>query len=83
MPPGQNQLACVEPGAEESIEVVVDRPWMPDTKPAKYRVKAEGKLWGVWDKVKSEVTDHDTNEYTESPLAGRTYATNEVELIVE
>ncbi|KZM22044.1 uncharacterized protein EKO05_0007887 [Ascochyta rabiei] len=83
MPPGQNQLASVEPGAEESVEVVFDRPWMPEAKPAKYKVKAEGTLWGVWDKVKSEVTDDDTNEYTDSPLAGRTYATNEIELVVE
>ncbi|KAF9692858.1 hypothetical protein EKO04_009261 [Ascochyta lentis] len=83
MPPGQDQLASVKPGAEESVEVVFDRPWMPETKPAKYKVKAEGTLKGVWDKVKSEVTDDDTNEYTESPLAGRTYETNEIELIVE
>lgn len=83
MPPGQDQLASVKPGAEESIEVVFDRPWMPETKPAKYKVKAEGTLKGVWDKVKSEVTDDDTNEYTESPLAGRMFRTNEMELIVE
>lgn len=83
MPPGQDQLASVEPGAEESVEVVFDRPWMPETKPAKYKVKAEGLLKGAWDKVKSEVTDHDTSEYTESPLAGKTFMTNEVELVVE
>jgi hypothetical protein len=29
------------------------------------------------------VTDHETNEYTQSPLAGKTFKTNEVELIVE
>ncbi|KAJ4364934.1 hypothetical protein N0V95_000581 [Ascochyta clinopodiicola] len=83
MPPGQDQLASVEPGAEESVEVVFNKPWMPEAKPARYKVKAEGTLKGVWDKVKSEVTDDETNEYTESPLAGKTYATNEVELVVE
>ena len=83
MPPEQDQLASVKPGAEESVEVVFDRPWMPETKPAKYKVKAEGTLKGVWNKLKSEVTDDDTNEYTESPLAGRTFKTNEVELVVE
>ena len=83
MPPGQDQLASVGPGAEESVEVVFDRPWMPETKPAMYKVKAEGTLKGVWNKLKSEVTDDDTNEYTESPLAGRTFKTNEVELVVE
>ncbi|KAF2628362.1 hypothetical protein BU25DRAFT_34107 [Macroventuria anomochaeta] len=83
MPPGQDQLAGVNPGEEGSIEVVFDRPWMPETKPAKYKVKAEGLLKGIWDRPKSEVTDDDTNEYTESPLAGRIFITNEVELVVE
>lgn len=83
MPPGQSQLTSVQPGGEESVEVVFDKPWMPETKPAKYKVKAEGLLKGVWDRPKSEVTDDDTNEYTQSPLAGKTYITNEVELVVE
>ncbi|KAH6625463.1 hypothetical protein C7974DRAFT_202033 [Boeremia exigua] len=83
MPPGQSQLACVQPGEEESIEVVFDKPWMPETKPAKYKVKAEGLLKGVWDKSKGEVSDEDTNRYVESPLAGKTFITNEVELVVE
>lgn len=83
MPPGQSQLAGVKPGEEEHVEVVFDRPWMPDTKPAKYKVHAQGLLKGAWDKPKSEVTDDETNEYTESPLAGKTFKTNEVELIVE
>lgn len=83
MPPGQDQLAGVQPGEEESVDVVFNRPWMPERKPAKYKVKAEGLLQGVWDRPKSEVTDHETNEYTESPLAGKTFITNEVELVVE
>lgn len=83
MPPGQSQLAGIAPGEEESIEVVFDRPWMPETKPAKYKVHAQGLLKGAWDKAKSEVTDDETNEYTNSPLAGKTFQTNEVELIVE
>ncbi|KAJ4325747.1 hypothetical protein N0V94_000507 [Neodidymelliopsis sp. IMI 364377] len=83
MPPGQSQLIGVKPNAEESVDVVFDKPWMPETKPAKYKVKAEGTLAGVWDKVKSEVTDDETNEYTEGPFSGRSFKTNEVELIVE
>ncbi|KAJ8119129.1 hypothetical protein OPT61_g18 [Boeremia exigua] len=83
MPPGQSQLTGVQPGEEESIEIVFDKPWMPETKPAKYKVKAEGLLKAVWDRPKSEVSDDDTNEYTESPLAGKTFITNEVELVVE
>lgn len=46
MPPGQDQLAGVKPGEEESVEVVFDRPWMSEEKPAKYKVKAEGTLGG-------------------------------------
>ena len=83
MPPGQDQLAGVNPGEEQGVEFVFDRPWMPETKPAKYKVKAEGLLKGVWNKVKSEVTDDETNEYTESPLAGKAFSTNEIELVVE
>ncbi|KAF3048459.1 hypothetical protein E8E11_007090 [Didymella keratinophila] len=83
MPPGQSQLAGVKPGEEESVEVVFSRPWMPEKKPAKYKVHAQGLLKGAWGKEKSEVTDDETNEYTQSPLAGKTFKTNEVELIVE
>lgn len=83
MPPGQSQLAGVQPGGEESVDMVFDKPWMPETKPARYKVKAEGLLPGVWDRPKSEVTDEDTSEYTQSPLAGKTFITNEVELTVE
>ncbi|KAJ4993202.1 hypothetical protein SVAN01_01177 [Stagonosporopsis vannaccii] len=83
MPPGQSQLASVQPGEEHSIEVVFDRPWMPETKPAKYKIKADGLLKGVWDRPKNEVTDDETGEYSQSPLAGKTFITNEVELVVE
>jgi hypothetical protein len=83
MPPGQSQLAGVKPGAEETVDVVFNRPWMPEAKPATYKVRAEGSWKGAWDKPKSEVTDDETNEYTESPLAGKTFVTNQVELVVE
>lgn len=83
MPPGQSQLASVRPGEEQSVEVVFNKPWMPDMKPAKYKVKAEGSFKGVWDRPKSDVTDKETGEYSESPLAGKTFVTNEVELVVE
>ena len=73
----------MNPGEEESVEVIFDKPWMPETKPTKYKVHAQGLLKGVWDKVKSEVTDDETNEYTLSPLAGKMFTTNEIELVVE
>ena len=83
MPPGQSQLAGVKPGEQHSVDVVFDRPWMPEAKPATYQVRAEGTLKGAWGKRKEEVSDEETGEYAESPLAGKTFVTNEVELVVE
>lgn len=83
MPPGQSQLAGAKPGEEESVEVVFNRPWMPEGKPATYKVRAEGTVKGAWEKGKEEVSDEETGEYGESPLAGREFVTNEVELVVE
>jgi hypothetical protein len=83
MPPSDDQFVSLAPGQKKSVEVVFNRPWMPEDKPAKYKVKAEGEFGGLWDKKKSEVTGDEIDEYTNSPFSGRKFATNEVELSVE
>jgi hypothetical protein len=83
MPPQDDQFVSLAPGEKETVEVVFDRPWMPEEKPAKYKVKAEGEFKGLWDKKKSEVTAAEIDEYIASPFSGRKFATNEVELSVE
>ena len=59
MPPGDEEVVTIAPGSQEEIEVVFDRPWMPDTKPAKYKVKAEGEFKGVWDRYGKDVKEDD------------------------
>lgn len=78
MPPAQEELVTVAPGTEEAIEVVFDKPWMPDAKPAKYKVKAEGEFKGVWGKYGDEVTEDELNAYIESPFSGKKFATGEI-----
>ncbi|KAF2022653.1 hypothetical protein EK21DRAFT_119531 [Setomelanomma holmii] len=78
MPPPQDQLVTLAPGTEEELSVVFDKPWMPEKKPAKYKVKAEGDFKGVWDKYGGDVTEAELNSYIESPFSGKKFATNEV-----
>jgi hypothetical protein len=78
MPPPQEELVTVAPGTEEEIEVVFDRPWMPENKPAKYKVKAEGEIKGAWDKYGHDVTEDQLHAYIESPFSGEKFVTNEV-----
>ncbi|KAF1849333.1 uncharacterized protein K460DRAFT_404564 [Cucurbitaria berberidis CBS 394.84] len=82
MPPPQEELITVAPGTEEEIEVVFDKPWMPQEKPAKYKVKAEGEFKGVWGKYGSEVTEEELNAYIESPFSGKSFTTGEIVLEV-
>jgi hypothetical protein len=83
MPPPESEIVTVAAGAEEEAEVVFDKPWMPDTKPAKYKIKASGMLKGVWAKPGNEVTEQELYAYSDSPFAGRTFATNEVVMEVQ
>ncbi|KAH7385916.1 hypothetical protein BKA66DRAFT_569236 [Pyrenochaeta sp. MPI-SDFR-AT-0127] len=83
MPPAQEELVTVAPGTEEAVEVVFDKPWMPERRPAKYKVKAEGEFKGVWGKYGSDVTEDELNSYIESPFSGRTFATDEIVLEVD
>ena len=78
MPPPQEELVTIAPGTEEELSVVFDKPWMPEQKPAKYKVKAEGEFKGVWDKYGGDVTDDELNAYIESPFSGKKFTTNEV-----
>lgn len=78
MPPAQEELVTLAPGTEEEIEVTFDKPWMPERKPAKYRVKAEGKFTGLWDRYGDAVSEDDLNAYIDSPFNGKTFTTNEV-----
>lgn len=78
MPPPQEELITLAPGTQEELEVVFDKPWMPETKPAKYKVRAAGRLLGVWDRYGDDVKEKDLYEYAESPFHGRMFATNEV-----
>jgi len=83
MPPSREDLVTVAPGTEEATEVVFNKPWMPETKPATYKVKAEGVFAGVWDRYGDKVEDGDLEAYSLSPLNGRVFETNEVEMRVE
>jgi hypothetical protein len=78
MPPPQEELVTVAPGTEEEIQVVFDKPWMPQQKPAKYKVKAEGDFKGIWDKYGGDVTEAELNAYIDSPFSGKKFSTNEV-----
>jgi hypothetical protein len=78
MPPPQEELVTVAPGTEEEIQVVFDKPWMPQQKSAKYKVKAEGDFKGIWDKYGGDVTEAELNAYIDSPFSGKKFSTNEV-----
>jgi hypothetical protein len=83
MPPPLEELVTVAPGAEEEYKIVFDKPWMPEHKPAKYKVKAEGELKGVWSKYGRDVTEDELNAYVDSPFSGKWYSTNEVVMEVQ
>jgi hypothetical protein len=78
VPPPPKQLITLAPGSQEEIEVVFNRPWMPDRKPAKYKITAKGVFKGGWAKSGNEVTKTDLLSYADSPLSGRRFVTNEI-----
>jgi hypothetical protein len=78
MPPPQEELVTIAPGTEEEVQVVFDKPWMPEQKPAKYKIKAAGDFKGVWNKYGGDVTEADLNAYSDSPFSGKKFSTNEV-----
>jgi hypothetical protein len=83
MPPSEDELITVAPSTQEQVKVVFDKPWMPDTKPAKYRVRATGTFQGLWDKTRGEVREGELLAYTNSPGSGKTWVTNEIDMQVE
>ncbi|KAF2648794.1 hypothetical protein K491DRAFT_669997 [Lophiostoma macrostomum CBS 122681] len=83
MPPSRDDLQEISPGTEHAIEVVLDKPWMPRKKPAKYKVTAQGKLHGVWEKPASELATEELESYADSPFSDRAFSTEEVLLAVE
>jgi hypothetical protein len=78
MPPPQTSLVTIAPGTEEEVDIVFDKPWMLDRKPAKYKVQAKGIWKGVWGKYGDEVTEEELYAYAESPFSGWRFATGEV-----
>jgi len=78
MPPAEEELVTLAPGTQEELSVVFDKPWMPEQKPARYKVKAEGEFKGVWDKYGADITEDDLNAYNASPFSGKKFSTNEV-----
>jgi hypothetical protein len=83
MPPSPDELITVAPSTQEQVKVVFDKPWMPDTKPAKYSVRATGTFQGLWDKGGGEVREGEVMAYTNSPGNGETWVTNEIDMEVE
>ena len=83
MPPSPDELITVAPSTQEQVELVFDKPWMPDNKPAKYNVRATGTFQGLWDKAGGEVREGEMMAYTNSSGSGKTWATNEVDMEVE
>ncbi|KAF2746262.1 hypothetical protein M011DRAFT_90580 [Sporormia fimetaria CBS 119925] len=83
MPPPKEDLLELQSGAENTVEVVFDKPWMPNRKPASYKVWIEGEFHGVWEKPVREVSEQELEDYTGSPLDGRNFRSEQVELRVQ
>jgi hypothetical protein len=82
MPPGEESLLEIKPGEECEKEVVFDKPWMPSKKPAKYVVKAEGEIEGVWEKAAKDITEEELYAYFDSAYGGLRFDCEEM-LVVE
>lgn len=83
MPPSQEDLVTVAPGTEEAHEIVMNKPWLPEKKPAKYKVSISGKFAGIWDKYGGDLQASDLEAYVDSPFSGKPYTSNEVLMRVE
>jgi hypothetical protein len=83
MPPSKEDLVTVAPGTEEAHEVVMNKPWLPEKKPAKYRVSVSGKFSGIWDKYGGDLEAGDLEAYVDSPFHGKAFSSNEVDMRVE
>ncbi|KAF2452067.1 hypothetical protein P171DRAFT_376698 [Karstenula rhodostoma CBS 690.94] len=83
MPPSADDLATVAPGTEEAHEVVMNKPWLPEKKPAKYKVSVKGTFSGVWDRYGGDLGTGELEAYVDSPFHGRAFESNVVEMRVE
>ncbi|KAJ4351296.1 uncharacterized protein N0V89_006635 [Didymosphaeria variabile] len=83
MPPSEEDLVTVAPGTEEAHEVVMNKPWLPEKKPATYKVSMSGKFFAVWDKYGGDLQTSDLEAYSDSPFHGRHFSSNEVDMRVE
>lgn len=83
VPPSRDQLQEIAPGTEHAIEVVFDKPWMPEKKPAKYKVKVDGSFYAVWEKEAKNVQDDELQAYHESQFSERSFVSSEITLNVE
>ncbi|KAJ4305841.1 hypothetical protein N0V90_001373 [Kalmusia sp. IMI 367209] len=83
MPPSEEDLVTVAPGTEEAHEVVLNKPWLPEKKPAKYKVSVEGKFTGIWDRYGGDLKSDDLEAYVDSPFSGKPFSSNELSMRVE
>lgn len=83
MPPSREDLQEIAPNTEHAVEVVLDKPWMPETKPAKYKVKVEGVFHGVWEKLAADVQGHELEDYTNGVFENSPFVSEQVLLVVE
>ncbi|KAF2123100.1 hypothetical protein BDV96DRAFT_14322 [Lophiotrema nucula] len=79
-PPSKDDLLEIGPGEEYAVEVVLDRPWMPSTTPARYKVKVEGEIKGLWEKRAGEVRGEELEDYAENRLG---FESDAVVIVVE
>lgn len=82
-PPARSELVQIEPSTEHATEVVFEKPWMPQTKPASYKVQVEGKFYAVWEKAAKDVTESDLKDYFDSPYQGCAFSSEEVTMAVK
>jgi hypothetical protein len=82
-PPPRDDLQEIEPGTEQATEIVLDKPWMPQKKPAKYKIYVEGEFHGVWEKPASEVQTKEVEDYTDTAFEGSRFRSEQVNVLVE
>ena len=78
MPPAQDQLVTLEPGTDHTVELVLDKAWLPSKTPGKYKITAEGEFNGVWRKRKGDLTEDELYAYMDSQFSGKRFSTNDV-----
>jgi hypothetical protein len=83
MPPSEEDFVTVAPGTEEAHEIVMNKPWLPEKKPAKYKVTISGKFSGIWDRYGGDLQSSEREAYLDSPFSGKPFTSNEVSMRVE